>query len=89
MAFKNVVFHRHGQVFAHEGSLPSVRRSNATDLAKWGRKGLTAALVAADPIFNDHRKEVIAAENANKIGAMHQGTSLKMRVVTQATEQAW
>ena len=45
--------------------------------ARWGKNGLKAALVAADPIFNDHRKEVIAAEKANSIAAMHQWHEFK------------
>jgi ABC-type uncharacterized transport system substrate-binding protein len=47
--------------------------------AKWGKNGmkLQAALVAADPIFNDHRKEVITAQNANSIATMHQWKEFK------------
>jgi hypothetical protein len=47
--------------------------------AKWGKNGLKlkAALVAADPIFNDHRREVIAAARANSIATMHQWHEFK------------
>jgi len=71
---------------------------NAIDQAfqSWQQKGIKAALVAADPLFNDLRQDVIAAEKSYGIAAMHQwhefkdeggyasyGTSL-----TEAYEQA-
>ena len=71
---------------------------NAIDQAfqSWQKKGIKAALVAADPLFNDLRQDVIAAEKDNGIAAIHQwhefkdeggfasyGTSL-----TEAYEQA-
>jgi putative ABC transport system substrate-binding protein len=45
--------------------------------AIWGKNKVKYALVAADPIFNDHRDVVIKAENNNKIGAMHQWHEFK------------
>jgi ABC-type uncharacterized transport system substrate-binding protein len=44
--------------------------------AQWNGK-LKCALVAADPIFNDHRKEVIAAAKANGVATMHQWREFK------------
>jgi putative tryptophan/tyrosine transport system substrate-binding protein len=44
---------------------------------KWAAGKVKYVLVAADPIFNDHRKEIIAAEKANSIGAMHQWKEFK------------
>jgi hypothetical protein len=47
--------------------------------ARWGKTGmkLKAALVAADPIFNDHRKNVIDAANKNSVATMHQWYEFK------------
>jgi len=44
---------------------------------KWKQNGLKAALVAADPIFNDHRKELIAAARSSGIATMHQWHEFK------------
>jgi putative ABC transport system substrate-binding protein len=44
---------------------------------KWKQNGLTAALVAADPIFNDHRKELISAAKSSGIATMHQWHEFK------------
>jgi ABC-type uncharacterized transport system substrate-binding protein len=38
----------------------------------WQQKGIKVALVAADPLFNDLRVAVIAAEKAYGVAAMHQ-----------------
>lgn len=40
--------------------------------AAWKAAGIKAALVAADPIFNNHRREVIAAARRNRVLTMHQ-----------------
>lgn len=40
--------------------------------AAWRQMRIKAALVAADPIFNDHRREVIRAAKRNGIATMHQ-----------------
>jgi ABC-type uncharacterized transport system substrate-binding protein len=44
---------------------------------KWKQNGLKAALVAADPIFNDHRKEVITAAKSSRITTMYQWHEFK------------
>ena len=38
----------------------------------WNKAGIKVALVAADPLFNDLRSDVIKAEQANGVAAMHQ-----------------
>jgi putative ABC transport system substrate-binding protein len=38
----------------------------------WKQAGIKVALVTADPLFNDLRSDVIKAEKANGIAAMHQ-----------------
>jgi ABC-type uncharacterized transport system substrate-binding protein len=43
----------------------------------WQQKGIKVALVAADPIFNNHRADVIKAEQDNNIAAMHQWHEFK------------
>lgn len=43
----------------------------------WQKKGIKAALVAADPLFNDLRQDVIAAEKNYGIAAMHQWHEFK------------
>lgn len=45
--------------------------------ARWKSKGVKSALVAADPIFNDHRPEVLAAAKANGVATMHQWREFK------------
>jgi putative tryptophan/tyrosine transport system substrate-binding protein len=43
----------------------------------WKQAGITVALVAADPLFNDLRPEVIKAEKAYGFAAMHQWHEFK------------
>ncbi len=38
----------------------------------WNQAGIKVALVAADPLFNNLRSDVIKAEKANGVAAMHQ-----------------
>lgn len=45
--------------------------------AKWKNNRVKTALVAADPIFNDHRPEVLAAAKANDVATMHQWREFK------------
>lgn len=45
--------------------------------ARWKSNGVKAALVCADPIFNDHRKEALAAAKANGVATMHQWREFK------------
>jgi ABC-type uncharacterized transport system substrate-binding protein len=45
--------------------------------SQWKIKGVKSALVAADPIFNDHRSQVLAAAKANGIATMHQWREFK------------
>jgi ABC-type uncharacterized transport system substrate-binding protein len=43
----------------------------------WKQAGIKVALVAADPLFNDLRSDVIKAEKANGVAAMHQWHEFK------------
>jgi ABC-type uncharacterized transport system substrate-binding protein len=43
----------------------------------WQQNGIKVALVAADPLFNDLRKDVIAAERTYGMAAMHQWHEFK------------
>jgi ABC-type uncharacterized transport system substrate-binding protein len=43
----------------------------------WKQAGIKVALVTADPLFNDLRSDVIKAEKANGIAAMHQWHEFK------------
>ena len=45
--------------------------------AKWKKMGLKAALVTADPIFNDHRTKLISAAKSSRIATMHQWREFK------------
>jgi putative ABC transport system substrate-binding protein len=61
---------------------PGPNKQAIRDLIKnafqgWKQKGITVALVAADPLFNDFRKEVIQAEIDNSFAAMHQWHEFK------------
>jgi putative tryptophan/tyrosine transport system substrate-binding protein len=60
-------------VFKQPGEIDQdviTRINNA--FTKWKQNGLKTALVAADPIFNDHRKELISAAKSSGIATMHQ-----------------
>jgi ABC transporter substrate binding protein len=64
-----------------EGDADVVTRINDA-FAAWAvptaiRPAIRAALVAADPIFNDHIPEIIAAGRANGIATMHQWSEFK------------
>jgi ABC-type uncharacterized transport system substrate-binding protein len=43
----------------------------------WKQSGIKVALVAADPLFNDLRPDVIKAEKANGVATMHQWHEFK------------
>jgi len=43
----------------------------------WGEKKIQYAQVCADPIFNDHRKEITQAANRNKITVIYQWKEFK------------
>jgi ABC-type uncharacterized transport system substrate-binding protein len=43
----------------------------------WQQAGIKVALVAADPLFNDFRSDVLSAEKASGVAAMHQWHEFK------------
>lgn len=44
---------------------------------RWNKAGIRVALVAADPLFNDLRRDVIQAEKTYGVAAMHQWHEFK------------
>lgn len=61
---------------AGEADTAVVARINNA-FADWKSSGIKAALVCADPIFNNHRREVLAAARRNGVLTMHQWREFK------------